>query len=111
MGQIMLNTNFSLFGLRSGFNMIYSTDDNPLRQSLNKFYYQGSWRWLTVSAGDVAPRFTKYSLGGVTVRGGMVEMHPGILSVSATAGRTSRRIELRMNPVFATRPLNSGSMV
>ena len=93
MGQIMLNTSFSLFGLRSGFNMIYSTDDNPLRQSLNKFYYQGSWRWLTVSAGDVAPRFTKYSLGGVTVRGGMIEMQPGVLSVSATAGRTRRRIE------------------
>ena len=100
MGQIMLNTNFSLFGLRSGFNMIYSTDDNPLRQSLNKFYYQGSWRWLTVSAGDVAPRFTKYSLGGVTVRGGMIEMHPGLLQVSATAGRTGRRVEFSQEPGF-----------
>ncbi len=100
MGQIMLNTNFSLFGLRSGFNMIYSTDDNPLRQSLNKFYYQGTWRWLTVSAGDVAPRFTKYSLGGVTVRGGMIEMQPGVLSVSATAGRTRRRIDFTDEPGF-----------
>ncbi len=100
MGQIMLNTNFSLFGLRSGFNMLYSTDDNPLRQSVNKFYYQGSWRWLTVSAGDVAPRFSKYSLGGVTVRGGMIELHTGLLQVSATAGRTKRRVEFSPEPGF-----------
>jgi hypothetical protein len=100
MGQIMLNTNFSLFGLRSGFNMVYSTDDNPLRQTMNRFYYQGSWRWLTLSAGDVAPRFSKYSLGGVTVRGGMIEMHPGLFSFAATAGRTRRSIELSHEPGF-----------
>ncbi len=100
MGQITLNADFSLFGLRSGFSMVYSTDDNPLRQSMNRFYYQGSWRWLTLSAGDVSPRFSKYSLGGVTVRGGLVEMNPGLFSVSATAGRTRRKVGFTEDPGF-----------
>lgn len=100
MGQLMLNTNFSLFGLRSGFNMVYSTDDNPLRQSMNRFYYSGSWRWLSLSAGDVAPVFSRYSLSGVTVRGGMIEVNPGNLSLSATAGRTKRKVVFTDEPGF-----------
>ncbi len=100
LGQIMLNTNFSLFGLSSGFNMIYSTDDNPLRQSMNRFYYRGSWRWLTLSAGDVIPRFSRYSLSGVTVRGGLVEMHPGYFSLSVTAGRSGKPVEFTNEPGF-----------
>ena len=100
MGRITLNTNFTLFGLSSGFNMIYSTDDNALRQSMNRFYFHGTWRWLTLSVGDVSPRFTKYSLGGVTVRGGMVDINPGAISLSATAGRTRRAVEFSDKPGF-----------
>lgn len=100
MGRIMLNTNFTLFGLSSGFNMIYSTDDNALRQSMNRFYFHGTWRWLTLSVGDVSPRFSKYSLGGVTVRGGMVDIDPGAISLSATAGRTRRAVEFSDKPGF-----------
>ena len=100
MGRIMLNTNFTLFGLSSGFNMIYSTDDNALRQSMNRFYFHGTWRWLTLSVGDVSPRFSKYSLGGVTVRGGMIDIDPGAISLSATAGRTRRAVEFSDKPGF-----------
>ncbi len=100
MGRVMLNTNFSLFGLRSGFNMSYSTDDNALRQSMNSFYFHGTWRWLTLSVGDVNPGFTKYSLGGVTVRGGLIEADPGFVSLSATAGRTRRAVEFSDKPGF-----------
>ncbi len=100
MGRVTVNTNFSLFGMSSGFNMIYSTDDNALRQSMNRVNFQGTWRWLTLSAGDVAPRFSKYSLGGVTVRGGLIDINPGLLSVSATAGRTKRAVEFSDMPGF-----------
>lgn len=100
MGQIMLNTRFSLFGMSSGFNMIYSTDDNSLRQSMNKFFFHGTWRWLTLSAGDVSPRFSRYSLNGVTVRGGMIELNPGSFHLSATAGRSRRLVEYDTKPGF-----------
>jgi len=57
MGQVNLSTNFNLLGLQSGINLLYNTDDNQLRQSMNQFHFHGTWRWLTLSAGTVSPRF------------------------------------------------------
>lgn len=100
MGQINAATSFSIFGFRSGINLLYSTDDNQFRQSMNRFNFQGSWRWLTVSAGTVSPRFSKYSLGGVTVTGGLIEISPPGFSLSVTAGRTKRSVEFTEQPGF-----------
>ncbi len=100
MGQLFLNTKFSLFGLQSGFNMIYSTDDNQLRQSVNTLHFYATWRWLTIYAGDVNPKFSKYSLNGVTLRGGLIDLNPGYLIFSATAGRSRRPVDFRDEPGF-----------
>ena len=48
--QANANMNFSLFGLRSGLNVAYSTDDNSLRQNMNTLSYSATWRWLTLQA-------------------------------------------------------------
>ncbi len=100
MGRISANTRFSLFGMQSGINLLYSTDDNALRQSANRFYFHGSWRWLTLAVGDVSPRFSKYSLGGVTVRGGMITLKPRGFTLMATGGRTKRKVDYRDEPGF-----------
>lgn len=91
--QVFANTSFSLFGLRSGVNVLYSTDDSNLRQSMNRFSFNGSWRWISLGAGDVSPSFSKYSLSGVTVRGGLIELNPGSSILSFTAGQTQRAVE------------------
>lgn len=93
MGQIQFNSTFSLFGLQSGINVLYSTDDNRLRQSMNQVNFQASWRWLTVAAGTVAPRFSKYSLGGIAITGGMLEIDPSWFTFTITGGRTRRAVE------------------
>ncbi len=93
LGQVQFNSNFSILGLRSGINIVYSTDDNRFRQSMNQFNFQGSWRWLTVAAGTVAPSFSKYSLGGVSVTGGMIDINPPWFSLTLTGGRTKRAVE------------------
>ncbi len=100
MGQISAATRFSIFGFRSGINLLYSTDNNALRQSMNRFTFQGSWRWLSVSAGSVNPRFSKYSLNGVTVNGALLEINPGHFSLSIAGGRTRRAVELTSQPGF-----------
>ena len=93
LGQVQFNSNFSILGLQSGINILYSTDDNRFRQSMNQFNFQGSWRWLTVAAGTVAPGFTKYSLGGVSITGGMIDINPAWFSLTMTGGRTKRAVD------------------
>ncbi len=100
MGQVNLSTNFNLLGLQSGINLLYNTDDNQLRQSMNQFHFHGTWRWLTLSAGTVSPRFSKYSLSGVTVTGGLVEINPGWFSLSLTGGRSQRAVSFSDEPGF-----------
>jgi len=100
MSQITANTHFSIFGFRSGINLLYSTEDDRFRQSMNRFNFHGSWRWLTVSAGTVSPNFSKYSLGGIRVDGGMIEIAPQGFSLSLSAGRTRRSVEMSDQPGF-----------
>jgi len=92
LGQVRANANFTLFGLQSGINLLYSTNDNRLRQSMNQFHFHGSWRWVTVSAGTVSPHFSRYSLSGVSVTGGMIDMNPGWFSLSLVGGRSQRAV-------------------
>ncbi len=100
MGQVNLTTNFNLLGLQSGINLLYNTDDNQLRQSMNQFHFHGTWRWLTLSAGTVSPRFSKYSISGVTVTGGLLEINPGWFSLSLTGGRSQRAVSFSDEPGF-----------
>ncbi|NNE45066.1 MAG: hypothetical protein HKN37_00240 [Rhodothermales bacterium] len=90
--QLFANTQFNIFGLKSGLNLLYSTDDTRVRQSMNRLAFTGEWRWLQVSLGDVSPMLTKYSLSGVTVRGGLLELTPGKFMVTLTGGRTQRAV-------------------
>ncbi len=92
LGQVRANANFTLFGLQSGVNLLYATNDNRLRQSMNQFHFHGSWRWITVSAGSVSPHFSQYSLSGVSVTGGMIDMTPGRFSLSLVGGRSKRAV-------------------
>lgn len=93
LGQVQFNSTFSILGFQSGINILYSTDDNRFRQSMNQFNFQGSWRWLTLAAGTVAPSFSKYSLGGVSITGGMIDINPAWFSLTLTGGRTRRAVE------------------
>ena len=100
MGQVNFSSTFSLFGFRSGINILYSTNDNQLRQSMNQFNFYGTWRWLTLSAGTVSPRFSRYSLSGVTVTGGMFDINPGGFSLTMAGGRTRRPVAFSTDKAF-----------
>lgn len=86
------NIDFSILGFESGANIRYSTDDNEFRQSLNRFNFYGSWKWVTLSAGDVNPGYGNYALSGTTIRGGELNLSPGIVFVDLAAGRVNRAV-------------------
>ena len=85
-------TNFSVLGFDSGLSFRYNTDDSRLRQSMNQIGFSGSWRWLRLSAGDVSPSWSRYSLSGTRLRGGRLELTPGLLTLEVTGGRAARAI-------------------
>lgn len=86
------SVNVNTFGFRSGFNINYSTDDSGLRQNMNNIYYNATWRWLNVQAGDVNTSFSEYGLNGTSVRGGYIRIEPGDFLLELLYGRTGRAI-------------------
>lgn len=86
------NVDFSILGFESGADIRYSTDDNQFRQSLNRFNFYGSWKWVTLSAGDVNPGYGNYALSGTTIRGGELNLSPGIVFIDLAAGRVNRAV-------------------
>lgn len=86
------NVDFSVLGFESGADIRYSTDDNEFRQSLNRFNFYGSWRWVTLSAGDVNPGYGNYALSGTTIRGGELNLSPGIAFIDLAFGRVNRAV-------------------
>lgn len=99
-GMIQSNASmsFSTFGLRSGFNMNYSTDESGLRQNMNTISYSASWRWINLQAGDMNTRFSDYGLNGATVRGGYLRFDPGDFLLELIGGRSRRAVR----PSFET---------
>ena len=84
--------NFSVFGLSSGINILYSTDQSSLRQNMNDLSFNTSWRWLTVQAGDVSPGFSKNGINGLRIRGGYIKAAPGDWMVELAGGKSRRRV-------------------
>lgn len=92
MGEVAGNVTFNLLGLRTGLNLLYSTDQSRFRQSMSRLAFGTSWRWGSLALGDVSPSLSSYSLNGATVRGGFVELYPGIVQLSFAGGRAQRSV-------------------
>lgn len=91
--QSTANINFSLFGFRSGLNMLYSTDQSGLRQNLNNLNFNAQWKWITIQAGDVSPSLSKYGISGTTIRGGHLKITPGKWHAEFSGGRSKRAVQ------------------
>jgi len=90
--QTNANFNFNAFGLRSGLNLNYSTDETGIRQNMNALRFNASWRWLTMQVGDVNPQLSDYGLNGTSLRGGYIRAQPGNFLVELTGGQSRRLV-------------------
>ncbi len=86
------NLQFNLFGLQSGLNLTYTTEESRLRQSVNRLSFDMGWSWGRVSAGDVSPDLGRYALQGSTVRGGYVEANHSNVFAAFTAGQSKKAV-------------------
>ena len=90
--EVFANLSFELLGLESGLNLLYSTESNSLRQSMNRLGFAWSWEWGNIEAGTVSPSYSKYSMNGATLRGGALQLTPGPLNMAFAAGRSQRAV-------------------
>jgi hypothetical protein len=90
--EVYADVSFSLLGARTGLNLLYSTESNDLRQSMNRLGFQWSWKWGEVEAGSVSPQLSEYSLNGETLRGGAIEITPGPFRIGAAGGQAQRAV-------------------
>ena len=80
-------------GLTYGLNFHLSTEDDRLRQSMNRFALSASGERLQATAGDVSPVFSRFSMNGATVRGAYIDYRPARFVASLLAGRSQRAID------------------
>ncbi len=59
---------------------------------MNEIGFNGSWRWISVAAGDVSPSWSRFSISGTRVRGGQIELTPGLFSLELVGGRLRRAV-------------------
>src|SRR6185295_3804281 len=87
------NFDINLFGLHTGVNLLYSTEDNRLMQSLNQLGLTGSWKSIRFGAGTIYPNYSPMLLSGAQLLGGELELTPGSFLIGATAGRNRRGVD------------------
>ncbi len=70
-----------------------SSLEKSIRQYFNRFSVKTGNNWIDIGLGDVYPDYSKYTLNGIMVRGGEIDLHPGRFLLATTYGRTRRAIE------------------
>jgi hypothetical protein len=82
-----------LYGLQTGVQLMYSTEDNRLQQSLNQLALTGAYHWVRFSAGSVYPSYTNLVLNGNRVTGAAIALTPGKFAFEFAGGENRRAVE------------------
>lgn len=92
-GRIYFRPTLELFGLlQIPFEFLISSEGSSARQNINQFGINPSWEWGTLHLGDFTNDYSQFTLSGINIRGGGIDIHPGIFRFSTTAGFTYRSV-------------------
>lgn len=97
-GRLFARAQASGYGLRYGLDLVLSTEQyqftqNARRQSINEITLNLEYKWIETDIGRVSRRFSEYSLNGVMLSGGFVELTPGKWRLAFTSGVSQRASE------------------
>ncbi|MCK6606108.1 MAG: hypothetical protein HUU43_01585 [Ignavibacteriaceae bacterium] len=94
-GRIYFRPTISLFNNFSvNFDLFLSTEGSAARQNINTIALHPAWGWGVAHIGDFTHQMSRFTLSDVMVRGGGLELYPGILRFQLIAGQTQRATEL-----------------
>ncbi|MDX1671038.1 MAG: hypothetical protein R3211_01755 [Balneolaceae bacterium] len=94
-GRIFLMPKITFLNqLSLNFNIMLTTEGVSARQNMSQLGLDPSWGWGDAHIGDFSETFSKYTLDGITIRGGGVNLRPGdgVFRFSAVAGRSKRSV-------------------
>lgn len=92
-GRVFLRPSITFLNeITLNINVMLTSEGISARQNMNEIGLNPSWSWGDANAGDFSERFSNYTLSGVTIRGGGVNLYPGIFRFSAVVGRTQRPV-------------------
>ncbi|MGD0339023.1 MAG: hypothetical protein ABSB78_09560 [Bacteroidota bacterium] len=93
-GRIFFRPTISIFNtLTFNFDLLFSTEGNAARQSMNQIAVHPEWSWGRAHAGDFGLQLSELTMNGVPIRGGGLELYPGLLRFMAVGGMTKRAVE------------------
>lgn len=80
--------------LSLNFNILLSTEGISARQNISQLGLDPSWNWGDAHIGDFTETFSPYTLSGITIRGGGINLRPsgGNIRLSLVGGRTQRAV-------------------
>ncbi|MEA5402933.1 hypothetical protein VB776_08410 [Arcicella sp. DC2W] len=80
----------NIYGLSIPFSGTYSEADRSFRQPFNQFGISPTYKWITLHGGYRNIDYSPYTLGGHTMLGGGIELHPGKLRLGFMYGKLNR---------------------
>lgn len=93
-GRIYIRPTLTLLESFSiSFDLMMSTEGSSARQQINQFALHPTWGWGKAHIGDFSHDFSRYTLGGVSIRGGGIEINPGKFRFQLVGGQTQRAIK------------------
>ena len=93
-GRVFIRPTLTLFNNFSvNFDIFLSTEGSSARQQINQIALHPEWSWGRAHLGDFSHEFSKFTLSGVTIRGGGLEIYPGIFRLQIVGGQTQRAVE------------------
>jgi hypothetical protein len=92
-GRLFLRPTLTFFETLSlNFDILLSTEGTAARQNINQLGLHPTWAWGNAHVGDFTETFSDYTLNGILIRGGAVNINPGIFRLSAIGGFTRRAV-------------------
>ncbi len=92
-GRLYLRPTFTFLNNFSvSLDLFVSTEGSDARQQINRFALHPSWSWGKAHIGDFNHKLSDFSLNGVNIRGGGIELYPGAFRFQAIGGQTKRAI-------------------
>ncbi len=93
-GRLFFRPTIDLFDLiQIPFEFLISTEGSSARQNINQFGINPKWSWGSLHLGDFSTEYSRYTLSGVLIRGGGINLNPGNFRFSTAAGFTRRSVQ------------------
>lgn len=75
------------------FDFFLSTEGSAAKQQMDQIGIHPAWSWGQAHIGDFSQDFSRYTLSGITIRGGGFEINPGIFRLQIVGGQSQRMVD------------------